>query len=57
MTAPTPDPVPPGLRVLMLEDNLLDAELCQSELSASGLQYTARRVDTRQAFEHALDSL
>lgn len=43
------------LRILMLEDVPSDAELEESELRDAGLVFTALRVDTRQAFEQALD--
>jgi len=44
-----------GLRILMLEDVPSDAELEQSGLRDAGLVFTALRVDTREAFERALD--
>jgi diguanylate cyclase (GGDEF)-like protein/PAS domain S-box-containing protein len=43
------------LRVLMLEDLELDAELCRHELKSGGLDCSFQRVDTRAAFERALD--
>ncbi|HZW25950.1 MAG TPA: HD domain-containing phosphohydrolase [Gallionella sp.] len=43
------------LRVLMLEDVTSDAELEESELLDAGLAFTSLRVDTRDAFEQALD--
>ncbi len=43
------------LRVLMLEDTPTDAELAERELRKAGIAFTARRVDTRDAFEHALE--
>jgi PAS domain S-box-containing protein len=43
------------LRILMLEDVPSDAELEQSVLRDAGLVFTALRVDTREAFERALD--
>jgi PAS domain S-box-containing protein/putative nucleotidyltransferase with HDIG domain len=42
-------------RVLMLEDTPTDAELAEHELSKAGLHFTSKRVDTREAFVHALD--
>ena len=39
----------------MLEDVPSDAELEESELRDAGLIFTALRVDTREAFEQALD--
>lgn len=43
------------LRILMLEDVPSDAELEESELREAGLVFTLLRVDTREAFEQALD--
>src|SRR5262245_27313814 len=43
-----------SLRILIVEDAPADAELCQRELRRSGLAFTARCVDTREAFEAAL---
>ncbi len=43
------------LRILMLEDTPSDAELEQRTLREAGLVFTALRVDTREAFEQALD--
>jgi PAS domain S-box-containing protein/putative nucleotidyltransferase with HDIG domain len=48
------DPVE-ELRILMLEDTLSDAELEKIELRGAGLLFTSLRVDTREAFERALD--
>ncbi len=42
------------LRILIVEDAPADAELCERELQRAGLKFTARRVDTRAAFERAL---
>jgi PAS domain S-box-containing protein len=42
------------LNILMLEDDVNDAELVQSELRRGGLQFRADCVQTRTAFEHAL---
>jgi diguanylate cyclase (GGDEF)-like protein len=47
---------PNDLRILMLEDLALDAELCQEELKRGGLAATFQRVDTREGFESALGS-
>jgi PAS domain S-box-containing protein len=41
-------------RLLILEDRVTDAELCQEELRRAGLHFTARRVETRAGFEAAL---
>jgi PAS domain S-box-containing protein len=43
------------LRILILEDVPSDAELEESELREAGLVFTLLRVDTREAFEQALD--
>ena len=43
-----------GLRILILEDAPADAELSQRELRRAGLRFEALRVDTRAAFERAL---
>ncbi len=45
------------LRILMLEDSPTDAELIERELRKSDLFFTAKRVDTREAFIRALDEL
>jgi diguanylate cyclase (GGDEF)-like protein/PAS domain S-box-containing protein len=42
------------LRVLIVEDQPTDAELLQYDLRRAGLEFTARRVETQQAFEDAL---
>ncbi len=42
------------LHVLILEDVAADAELCERELRRVGLKFMAQRVDTRAAFERAL---
>ena len=44
------------LRILMLEDMPVDAELCSHELKRSGLVFTSRRVDTQADFEQALQT-
>lgn len=44
------------LRVLMLEDNAHDAELCRETLVRAGLRFELKRVSTRPAFELALGS-
>ena len=43
------------LRVLILEDAVTDAELCERELRQAGLKFVWRRVETRPAFEAALE--
>jgi len=44
------------LHILMLEDVATDAELIERELEREGLDFDARRVTTRDAFEQALDA-
>lgn len=46
----------PLLRILILEDRIADAELCAHELRRGGLRFDMERVDTRPAFEAALDA-
>jgi PAS domain S-box-containing protein len=41
---------PPRLRVLLLEDVPMDAELLEYELGRAGIRFDARRVDTREGF-------
>ncbi|HVY48847.1 MAG TPA: response regulator, partial [Minicystis sp.] len=53
VTAGGDDAVPP-IRVLLLEDDALDAELLAACLDASGFAASIERVDTRDAFEAAL---
>ncbi|MFA6970997.1 MAG: PAS domain S-box protein, partial [Gallionella sp.] len=43
------------LRVLMLEDTPTDAELAGHELRKAGIAFTSLRVETREAFIHALE--
>jgi PAS domain S-box-containing protein len=38
------------LRILMLEDSVRDAALIERELRRGGMSFSARRVDTREAF-------
>lgn len=42
------------MRILLLEDEPTDAELVEAELREAGLHFVSRRVDTRDAFVHAL---
>src|SRR5215213_535202 len=42
------------LRILILEDVPMDAELVEYELSRASVDFDARRVDTRDAFERQL---
>jgi PAS domain S-box-containing protein/putative nucleotidyltransferase with HDIG domain len=48
-TPPTP------LRLLLVEDNLIDAQLIERELRAAGLSFTATRVDTAADFLAGLE--
>lgn len=43
-----------ALNILLVEDQELDAELCEHELREAGLQFISRRVCTKAAFERAL---
>ncbi|MGN2251777.1 PAS domain-containing protein [Frateuria sp. GZRe12] len=43
------------IRILLLEDSALDAELVTSQLGAAGLRYTLHRVWNREQFLQALD--
>lgn len=44
------------LRILMLEDSALDAELITAQLRRAGLEFEAERLWTRNAFIEAIDS-
>lgn len=44
------------LHILILEDRIADAELCARELKRAGLSFKMQRVDTRPAFEQALNA-
>lgn len=46
----------PGLKILILEDNESDADLLVRELKKSELSFTTQIVQTRNAFEKALES-
>jgi two-component system cell cycle sensor histidine kinase/response regulator CckA len=48
------DPAP--IRILHVEDNLLDAELVSATLKQEGVPHTVQLVDTEAAFYTALDS-
>src|SRR5436309_1390967 len=43
------------LRILLLEDNLLDAELIEHALHSGGVVFTARRVEKRADFLRELE--
>jgi diguanylate cyclase (GGDEF)-like protein len=47
--------MPGELKILMLEDIPEEAEILQRELHKSGLEFIARRVQTRPAFAQALE--
>jgi len=47
---------PPGLKILILEDEPNDAELIQRQLRISALDFTARRVDNRPDLIAALEN-
>lgn len=42
------------LRILIVEDVLADAGLCELELKRAEIRFTVQRVDTREAFQRAL---
>ncbi len=42
------------LRILIVEDNIADAELMERELRKGGLRFTSLRVDTKEAYIKAL---
>ena len=44
------------LKILILEDNLLDIELIKEELKSHKLKYIYKNVDTKQKFVEALHS-
>lgn len=44
------------VRILMLEDSTLDAELIQRELRRAGIEFSATRVETEEHFRAALES-
>ena len=44
------------LKILMLEDNPADAELMTRELAKATMDFTAKRVDTQEAFVDALEA-
>src|SRR6266508_4164408 len=50
-----PSRVPERLRILMLEDVPMDAELVEYELQRSSIPFDARCVDTREAFLQELE--
>ena len=56
IAAPAQTGSPPALKILILEDEPTDAELMQRELRQAGLEFTARRVDTRVGFVEALET-
>jgi PAS domain S-box-containing protein len=43
------------LRLLLVEDVTLDAELIEHELHRAGMRFRAKRVETREAFLHELE--
>ena len=45
------------LKALILEDEPSDAELMMRQLRRSGLNFTAKQVETRDAFIDALETL
>jgi signal transduction histidine kinase len=45
-----------NIRVLILEDNLTDADLILRQLTKSGIAFSSKIVETRKMFEEALDT-
>jgi signal transduction histidine kinase len=45
-----------NIKVLLLEDNLADADLIQRQLTKSGMTFSSKIVETRKMFEEALDA-
>ncbi|HEV7620172.1 MAG TPA: ATP-binding protein [Flavisolibacter sp.] len=45
-----------NLKILILEDNLIDADLIQRQLKKSGLSFTSEIAQTRKKFESALQN-
>ncbi len=56
VAAPAQVASPDALKILILEDNPNDADLMQRALCKTGLNFTARRVDSRAAFIAALET-
>ncbi|MGC2415446.1 MAG: HD domain-containing phosphohydrolase [Stellaceae bacterium] len=56
VAAPVQVASPDALKILILEDNPNDADLMQRALCKTGLNFTARRVDSRAAFIAALET-
>ncbi len=48
--------MPATLKILIIEDNQVDADLLHRELKKSGLDFTAEIVQTKAAFEQALQN-
>jgi diguanylate cyclase (GGDEF)-like protein/PAS domain S-box-containing protein len=44
-----------GIRILLLEDTASDAELIEITLMEAGVDFVSLRVETREAFSHALE--
>jgi len=42
------------LRILILEDNVVDAELMERELHRAEIEFKSRRVDTKEDFQREL---
>src|SRR5262245_60966761 len=43
-----------NIKVLIVEDQPSDAELLEYEMGRAGIDFTSRRVDTRESFQLAL---
>ena len=48
--------MPANLKILILEDNQSDADLLRRTLKKSGLRFTSEIVQTRDEYEHSLQS-
>ena len=44
-----------AVRILILEDQVADVELCERELGRAGLNFVSRRVDTLAGLESELE--
>ena len=42
------------LRILLVEDSILDAELALREVGKAGIEYVSKRVETEVDFRHGI---
>lgn len=54
--APSSSDVKPELRILVIEDVAADVVLIDRELRSGGMMFSAKRVETREDFLHALEN-